>query len=127
MQNLDQIRAAAADKLLPLGKPHPFDRSDVASIPALILTSGLLPAAAYCCEKGKDKRKGMKAAFDGIASHLKTRGLTDVEKGEALAADLARKDSLNLQRATAEALALLTYLKRFSLPKSADLARQATA
>jgi CRISPR/Cas system CMR-associated protein Cmr5 small subunit len=117
MQNLDQIRAAKADTLCTPhhGRPEPdFYRNDVASIPALILTNGLLAAAAFCCEEGKEARAGMRAAFNGIASHLRERGLASVNEGSHLAADLARKDSLNLQRATAEALALLSYLKRFS-------------
>jgi CRISPR-associated protein Cmr5 len=117
MQNLDQIRAAAADKLLPQGKDHPFDRSDVVGIPALILTNGLLAAAAFCCEAGKDKRAGMKKAFDGIAAYLKSRSLTTATTGQALISDLAAKDSLTLQRATAEALAYLAYLKRFAQKK----------
>jgi CRISPR/Cas system CMR-associated protein Cmr5 small subunit len=117
MQNLDQIRAAAADKLLPQGQKHNFDRSDVVGIPALILTNGLLAAAAFCCEDGKDKRQGMKRAFDGIASYLKSRSLTAATTGQALISDLATKDSLTLQRATTEALAFLAYLKRFAVKK----------
>ena len=117
MQNLDQIRAAAADKLLPEGQKHNFDRSDVVGIPALILTNGLLAAAAFCCEQGKDKRAGMKHAFDGIAAHLKERGLTTATNGQALISDLATKDSLALQRATTEALSFLSFLKRFALKK----------
>jgi CRISPR-associated protein Cmr5 len=117
MESLDQIRAAAADKLLPQGKAHPFDRSDVVGIPALSLTNGLLSAAAFCCEDGKDKRKGMKVAFDGIAQHLKNRGLTTATTGQELIRDLAARDSLTLQRATTESLAYLAYLKRFALKK----------
>lgn len=117
MQNLDQIRAAAADKLLPQGQKHNFDRSDVVGIPALILGNGLLAAAAFCCEQGKEKRAGMKHAFDGIAVHLKARELTNASTGQALISDLATKDSLTLQRATTEALAFLAYLKRFAVKK----------
>ena len=117
MQNLDQIRAAAALKLLPEGKPHHFDRSDVASIPAMILTNGLLAAAAFCCEKDKKPREGMKAAFDGIATHLNQRGIIS---SNSLIEELSQQDSLTLQRATAEALAFLSYLKRFALPKKKD-------
>ena len=120
MQNLDQIRAAAAAKLLPQGKTHSFDRSDVVGIPSIILTNGLLAAAAFCCEPGKDKREGMKNAFNGIATHLNSRGLTSATTGQALITDLASKDSLALQRATTEALAFLAYLKRFPYAKISD-------
>lgn len=126
MQNLDQIRAAAADKLLPQGQKHTFDRSDVVGIPALILSNGLLAAAAFCCEQGKDKRSGMRHAFDGIAKHLQAHGIAtptteandrQVNPSTRLISDLATKDSLTLQRATTEALAFLSYLKRFALKK----------
>ena len=122
MQNLDQIRAAAALKLLPAGKAHDFDRSDIASIPALILSNGLLPAAAFCCEQGKEARAGMKTAFDGIASFLKDRGIVanNVSTGQQLIADLASKDSDTLHRATTEALSYLAVLKRFALPKEKE-------
>ncbi len=117
MQNLDQIRAAAANKLLPLGERHQFYRNDVVGIPALILSNGLLAAAAYCCENGKDNRGGMKNAFDGIAKHLRERGLTSSSTGQELVLDLAARNSLDLQRATTETLAFLAYLKRFAVKK----------
>ena len=119
MQNLDQIRAAAALKLLPPGKKHDFTRSDIASIPALILANGLLPAAAFCCENGKDARKGMKYAFDGIATYLQQRGIVGAgtTTGEALIEELTSRNTETLQRATTEALAYLALLKRFTLPK----------
>jgi len=114
MQNLDQIRAAAALKLLPEGKPHTFDRSDVVGIPALILTNGLLAAAAFSCEEGNKARQGMKQAFNGIAGHLQERGIIATS---SLIEDLSKRDSLTLQRATAESLAFVAYLKRFALKK----------
>lgn len=113
MQNLDQIRAAAALRAL---KNDPFDRNDVAGLPSLILTNGLLSAAAFCCET-KEARTGRKAAFDAIAEYLKERKLTTASTGTALIADLSTKDNLTLQRATTEALALLSYLKRFAKKK----------
>ncbi len=133
MQNLDQIRAAAADTLCKprQGQTNPdFDRSNVASIPALILTNGLLAAAAFCCENDKDARKGMKAAFAGIAKHLQERRILNVVNnqghrspapdGHQLINYLVVQDSHTLQRATTEALAFLSYLKRFALPKKKD-------
>ena len=117
MQNLDQIRAAAACKLLPLGKTHPFDRSDVVGIPTLILSNGLLAAAAFCCEQGKEKRRGMRNAFDGIALYLRERGITAATTGQGLISDLSARNSLDLQRATTEALAFVAYLKRFAVKK----------
>lgn len=119
-KNLDQIRGAAALRLLPADGRHPFDRSDVACIPGLILSSGLLPAAAFCCEEGKEARRGMKAAFEGTAAYLKERGILTCQSttGKALISDLVSKDALALQRATTEALAFLALLKRFARPKA---------
>jgi CRISPR/Cas system CMR-associated protein Cmr5 small subunit len=115
MKILDQIRAAAA--LRTLERNPEIQRSDVSGIPALILTNGLLAAAAYCCEPGKDSRAAMKACFNGIAEHLNGQKLTGASTGESLIADLASKDNLALQRATTETLAVLAYLKRFAQPK----------
>jgi CRISPR type III-B/RAMP module-associated protein Cmr5 len=117
MENLEQVRAATATKALGHGQNQPFNRSDVVGIPALILGNGLLAAAAFCCEDGKEKRKGMKEVFKSIAIYLNQRELTNAEDGDGLIKDLARKDSLTLQRATAEAMAYLAYLKRFARKK----------
>ncbi len=123
MQNLEQIRAARANALCSprQGRTSPdFYRNDVAGIPALILTNGLLSAAAFCCEENKEARAGLKAVFNGIATHLKDRRLTEADTGAALINDLSARDSVTLQRATSEVLAFLSYLKRFAQTKEAQ-------
>jgi CRISPR type III-B/RAMP module-associated protein Cmr5 len=138
MQSLEQIRAAGALKAAGAkdrnGKPL-FTGKDVAGIPALILSNGLLSTLAFA---GEQKREGsgnnvhlkaarpeMKAVFDSVARHLSQSVaihgitlLTKVEESNLLLSKLAGEDanSLDVQRATAEALAFLSYLKRFAEP-----------
>ena len=112
MQNLEQIRAAHA-----LAPAERLDRSAVNKLPAMILTNGLLAAAAFCdAEGGGDNRKGMKDALNATAAHLAQRGLIATGKNTAkgIIEDLSGRDSQHLHRATSEALAFIAYLKRFA-------------
>jgi hypothetical protein len=119
MRNLDQIRASAADALCRQGR---FTRNDVASFPALILSNGLLSACAYALEPGRAAREALSHAVDGLALHLSQEChgiaiLRGVRTGQDLLQRLsAEGTSLDLQRATREALAFFGYLKRFSQP-----------
>ncbi|MBL9176077.1 MAG: hypothetical protein JNL10_21215, partial [Verrucomicrobiales bacterium] len=71
MQNLDQIRAAAA-----LKDYKGLDRSAVSKLPGLILSNGLLSAAAFCeAEGGGENRSHLKTAMRGVARHLSHRGI----------------------------------------------------
>jgi CRISPR/Cas system CMR-associated protein Cmr5 small subunit len=122
MQNLDQIRAAAANELCTKSE---FFRSDVAGFPSLIINNGLLSATAFAIESGREQRKGISAAVEGLAKHLgnPAHGI-EVIRGVASSADLIRKlsdrtaSSLDLQRATTEALAFFSYVKRFAQKKA---------
>lgn len=123
MQNLDQIRAAAALNAAQAknGSKFEFTRADVAGFPALIIQNGLLAAFAYASEEGKIARGGLRFACDKTTAHLANivHGIA-VLSGKSLAADainaLSRNPatSLDLQRATAEALVFFGYLKRFA-------------
>jgi CRISPR/Cas system CMR-associated protein Cmr5 small subunit len=126
MQNLDQLRAAHAIQwetdCNPRAAKPKLTRADVAKLPAMILTNGLLGAFAFACEPSKEKRAGLKLAVAGLANHLArpTVGimeLTGVTTPEALATTLAAGESLTLQRATVEGLAYLSYLKRYAPKK----------
>jgi CRISPR/Cas system CMR-associated protein Cmr5 small subunit len=117
MQNLDQIRAAAASHLCAHAD---FTRSDVAGFPSLIVNNGLLAATAFVAENEREARAGAALAANGMALHLANavHGITALN-GVTDAAGLvralsARATSLDLQRATAEALAFLSYVKRFA-------------
>lgn len=118
MRNLEQIRAAHA-----LGTAERTTKAAVSKLPAMILSNGLLAAAAFASEKKKDgkfpKRPDLKKAMDGVAEHLARPELhlavlANATHAEALIQRLSASTSLDLQRATAEALAYLSYVKRFA-------------
>ena len=118
MQNLDQIRAAAA-----LQAADKTSRQAVSKLPAMILQNGLLAATAFATEgkDGKPKRSEMSAAMNATANHLANPNLgitlltgnNDAAKMTA-ALSSATATSLDLQRATTAALAFLAFLKRFA-------------
>ena len=115
MQNLDQIRTTTA-----LADAQSLDRSAISGLPGLILTNGLLSAAAFCeADGGGENRIHLKAAMKAIAKHLSQRGIASagIQNTQALIKDLSTKDSHTLQRATTEALAYLSFLKRFAKKK----------
>ena len=125
MQNLDQIRAALA-----LLRADDTSKQAVSKLPAMILTHGILAAAAFADEKnekGQPKREKINHAMDATATHLshKAHGLT-VLKGVTTAETMITKLSsgsatvMDLQRATAEALAFLSYLKRFTTKEETE-------
>ena len=119
MKNLEQIRAARA-----LADERNTTKRDVTKLPALIINNGLLATAAFAAEtndKGKPKRGGMKEAIKSVAVHLGAMpGGIPVMKDAESAEDLIRRltspnaGPLDLQRATDEALAYISYLKRFA-------------
>jgi CRISPR type III-B/RAMP module-associated protein Cmr5 len=115
MKNLEQIRAVNA-----IGPAPTLDRSAVNKLPAMIIANGLLATAAFCeAEGGGDNRSHMKRALDATTDHLSRRGLIAANKTQTseLIADLAARDSHQLQRATSEALAFIAYLNRFAPKK----------
>ncbi len=118
MQNLDQLRAAHA-----LSEAKNTDKSSVAKLPSMLLINGLLGALAFACEEGK--RDAMNAAADALARHLSNPALAlpelaNCKTGTALGAQLAKGEALTLQRATTEALAYLSYLKRYALKEESS-------
>lgn len=125
MKNLEQIRAARATECA-----QGLDRQAVRKIPALILANGLLAAAAFSLDS--ESRKNMRSIWAAIGNHLHAQGhLTsmpsdgdDNAKVRAVVKELANGSSLELQNATAETLAYLGYLKRFT-PKPAGEAEGA--
>jgi len=120
-QNLEQLRAAHA-----LSRATTLDRQDTRKLPALILNNGFLAAAAFTLDS--DARKGMRDVVVAIGQHLHQRSLLTQEPGgadnnlrvQALLNELSGKTSLDLQRATDEALAYLGYLKRFAPKRTND-------
>ena len=112
MQNLEQIRAKHA-----LAPAKDLSRSAVNKLPAMILANGLLATAAFCnAEGGGENRSDMKKALEATAKHLADRGhmASGTNTVAGMIQDLSQRSSHELQRATAEALAFLAYLKRFA-------------
>ena len=111
MNNLDQTRAAHA-----LERADALNRKAVNKLPALIVENGLLATVAFV--KASEQRSGMLEALHAVGDYLQRRDLLEPRCDGVGSADsilsLARADSDRLQRATTEALAYLTFLKRFA-------------
>lgn len=110
MDNLDQIRAQNA-----LAAKSHVQKKHVTKLPALIVNNGLLAAAAFC----HDKSPELRTAFDKVAEHLvdqRVRRLTTATTARGLVEELSAEGvtSERLRLATDEALAYLSYLKRFA-------------
>jgi CRISPR/Cas system CMR-associated protein Cmr5 small subunit len=130
MKNLEQIRAARA-----LADQARTTKRDVTKLPALIVNNGLLAATAFAAEtndKGRPKRPGMKAAMDSVAVHLSNPQLgldlmKDAKDANDIIARLTQPPATpaDLQRASAEALDYIGYLKRFA-QKAGDESGQET-
>jgi CRISPR type III-B/RAMP module-associated protein Cmr5 len=129
MNNLEQIRARNALVCCVNCPPESSER-DVRALkgegdalsgyPSLIINNGLLATIAYSLQQ-KDKPNWQPFRIaNALAYHL--ANLVDGEnlvapkapKGEGLRDKLTESDSYHLQRCTTEALAFLSYLKRFA-------------
>ncbi len=126
MKNLEQIRAAAA-----LEVADRTTKADVNKLPALIIANGLLAAAAFVNEKndkGKPKRPEMQAVISGAAVHLASRDIGIVPNctdADSLIRKLSdpndtQANSTRLQRATAETLLFIGYVKRFATKEKSN-------
>lgn len=112
MKNLEQIRAAGA-----LEPAKSLDKKAVNKLPAMIMSNGLLATIAFChAESSGNNRSQMGNALMATARHLAGQDLALAGNADlmAFAKDLSERDSLHLQRATAEALAFIGYLRRFA-------------
>ena len=120
MRTLAQIRATSAlnaSKRQGIGSGQ-REGNALSGFPMIIKTDGLLAAAAFAVEKksnGEPKQKGAKLMLEEVARHLAVLGITKATTADALVSELATAaDASQLRRATAEALAFLSYLKRFT-------------
>jgi hypothetical protein len=117
MQNLEQIRArnalAFADKGAVRGKEG---GEVIKKVSPLIQNHGLLATAAYSFS---EKAEGWQKVFDAIAQHLADKDIgiiaPDCTDREQFMKFLTRKETTSetLKLATAEAMAWLTYARRF--------------
>lgn len=123
----DRVREVRDSGNTDLGKRY---RSQVEKLPAMIQTNGLGQALAFLFSKGTDKEGHLdpKEAEGRLYKHLdRWLGRTEwpigpysqAEEGEGdeeakLLYRLSHRDSRVYRRATVEALALITWLRRFA-------------
>ena len=117
MKNLEQIRAANALAYAKAGQNTRGKQGGnvLKKLPALVMGNGLLAAGAFAYAQRSDI--GWRTCFDHIAKHLAhseigiAPGQDDLDKLMVFLADKA--DSQVLKLATDEALAWLSYARRF--------------
>lgn len=117
MKNLEQIRAANALAYAKagLGTRGKEGGNVLKKLPALVMGNGLLAAGAFAYAQKADS--GWRTCFDHIAKHLAhaeiaiTPGQDNTDKLMDFLA--AKADSQILKLATEEALAWLSYARRF--------------
>ena len=123
-QNPAQIRAAHALQSAKhlAGLKDDDESNPTARFASLVARSGLLPALAFALEtkeKNEPKRPAFARIADELAKHLSVSpvngNLTGTTvTGIGLFANLVSKDSTHLRHSQTEALAFLSYLKRFN-------------
>jgi hypothetical protein len=119
MKNLEQIRAANAWAYAKAGVNTKGSQGGevVKKLPALIMSNGLLAAAAFAYAKGPGE--GWYVCFDYLTRHLQHELVAVAPASssglEGLLKFLTSKDATSetLKLATDEALAWLTYARRF--------------
>jgi hypothetical protein len=113
MQNLEQIRARNALKLGPVSGEKGGEV--IKKVAPLILNHGLLATAAYSFTE----KEGWQKVFDAISQHLADPDVavvrSDCDNREKLMDFLThpKTTSETLKLATVEAMAWLTYARRF--------------
>ena len=111
--NIDQTRAQAAlnaNSVKKQGDEGQGDEGDsLSGYPSLIINNGLIACIAFSVNKEKQHRR----IADAIAKHLNAQAIITSTDARSLRDALCQCDSFTLRRATDEALAFLSYLKRF--------------
>ncbi len=121
MKNLNQIRAHNALQQKEGIAAGQGGGDVISDFPMLILTDGLLAALAFSCQwrnqpNGPRKHPGHFTVARAIADHLSCAAnpvFPSTSPDDLLAQLAALESDAPLRRATAEALAFLSYLKRF--------------
>ncbi|MGB9601184.1 MAG: type III-B CRISPR module-associated protein Cmr5 [Limisphaerales bacterium] len=112
MKTLSQVRATNALKCRGVEYGGQAGGEVISKLPALIQNNGLLATLAFCLDKGGGHLK----AAELIVEHLSDErvNIAKSKKVDELIDELASGNAALLRRATAEALALLNYMKRFA-------------
>jgi CRISPR/Cas system CMR-associated protein Cmr5 small subunit len=116
MKTLAQIRAAKA--LQCYGRQFGGEQGGdvIKKLPARIRNDGLLASLAFCMEKGADHLDVARLIAEHLSHQAEGERIAITQSPEVvgLVQELAQGDAALLRRATAEALALLNYMKRFA-------------
>lgn len=115
MRNLDQIRASNA--LASAGiLANDEGGNALSGYPSLIIGNGLLATLAYSLDKKKQHLDIANAVTRHLANLAEGENLVAPEQptAEGLRNKLTASDADHLRRCTSEALAFLSYLKRFA-------------
>ena len=117
MRNLEQIRASNALAYANAGQNMRGQEGGnvLKKLPALVMGNGLLAAGAFAY--GQKSDSGWRTCFDHIAKHLAHQDIRivpqDKNSTDSLMKFLSDSDSQTLKLATDEALAWLSYARRF--------------
>jgi len=118
MENLEQIRArnALAKAEDAKAKKRQGEGDALSGYPSLIITNGLLATLAFSIEKEKQPQRIANAIAYHLANMPENENLVAPlpATAEGLRTKLTQSDSSHLKQCTAEALAFLSYLKRFA-------------
>jgi CRISPR-associated protein Cmr5 len=114
-QNLEQVRAKHALDRATDVKKQDSEGDCLSGYPSLVINNGLLATLAFSLDKEKQHIR----VANAVAYHLHKMGtLPQTGNGAPSAGTLrdalTKADSHTLRRATSEALAFLSYLKRFA-------------
>jgi CRISPR type III-B/RAMP module-associated protein Cmr5 len=121
MKNLEQLRAQHALQFWANSQSSTKGQNDgdvVSKLPSLILNNGLLATLAFAKSKGGGHETLCECILKYLSEQmpgLRPEGYRPgAGKLDPYIEALTRADSILLQRATTEALAYLSYLKRFA-------------
>lgn len=118
MKNLEQIRAANALAYCQSGAARQGKQGGnvLTKVPALIMGNGLLAAGAFAFAQ---RDNGWRGCFDHLAKHLAHPEIAVLPRDsgnlDQMMRHLSQSDSQTLKLATAEALAWLSYARRFDV------------
>jgi CRISPR-associated protein Cmr5 len=111
MKTLDQIRAGYAWKRVTSPKPDEKYRNLAKSLPAMVMTNGLMQTLAFLEGKGKGEHKRLMEDILAWLADPAVAILKDQDFEKAMSFMTSHMDSQEYQRATEEALAALKWIR----------------
>lgn len=111
MKTLDQIRAEYAWNRVTSPNPDEKYRNLAKSLPAMVMTNGLMQTLAFLRGKGKGEHKRLMSDILTWLADSAVGILQQSDFKDAMSAMANRMDSQHYQRATEEALAILKWIR----------------